>query len=288
MTAVFRMIAIIIAAMLTITGVGTGGGKPGNSFFGENTDSYRTVTVDAANITGQMTHKATGFLYGFAEPDVPSENTLAAIGVYTAVAKPKAGLQHPMGDITQVYKTFFEIPVIFPTNGYTSTLIPIMLINFFASKFERSLKNHLPAVTQQFMVPFITILIAGAVGVLAIGPISMLIQNGLQAMLQWLIGVSSILAFAVITLIYQPLVIFGLHWPLITLGLMEFAAGSTLIVASIFPASFTHMAACLAVFLRTKSTKMKNIALPAFLSACESLDAISLFCNKVKYTTAVL
>lgn len=167
-----------------------------------------------------------------------------------------------------VYKTFFEIPVIFPTNGYTSTLIPIMLINFFASKFERSLKNHLPAVTQQFMVPFITILIAGAVGVLAIGPISMLIQNGLQAMLQWLIGVSSILAFAVITLIYQPLVIFGLHWPLITLGLMEFAAGSTLIVASIFPASFTHMAACLAVFLRTKSTKMKNIALPAFLSAC--------------------
>ena len=103
MTAVFRMIAIILAAMLTITGVGTGGGKPGNSFFGENTDSYRTVTVDAANITGQMTHKATGFLYGFAEPDVPSENTLAAIGVYTAVAKPKAGLQHPMGDITQVY-----------------------------------------------------------------------------------------------------------------------------------------------------------------------------------------
>src|SRR5699024_1199328 len=107
MTAVFRMIAIIIAAMLTITGVGTGGGKPDNSFFGENTDSYRTVTVDAGSITGEMTHKATGFLYGFAEPDVPSENTLAAIGVYTAVAKPKAGLQHPMGDITQVYKTFF-------------------------------------------------------------------------------------------------------------------------------------------------------------------------------------
>lgn len=108
MTAVFRMIAIIIAAMLTITGVGTGGGKPGNSFFGENTDSYRTVTVDAGSVSGEMTHKATGFLYGFAEPDVPSENTLAAIGVYTAVAKPKAGLQHPMGDITQVYKTFFE------------------------------------------------------------------------------------------------------------------------------------------------------------------------------------
>ena len=168
-----------------------------------------------------------------------------------------------------VFKTFFGLPLIFPTTGYTSTLIPIMLINWFASKVEKVLKDKMPAVTKQFLAPFLTILIAGTVGILLIGPISMIIQNGLQAGLSWLIGKSHILAFALITLIYQPLVIFGLHWPLITLGLMEFASsGSSLIVASIFPASFTHMAACLAVFLRTKSTKMKNISFPAFLSAC--------------------
>ena len=119
-----------------------------------------------------------------------------------------------------VFKTFFGLPIIFPANGYTSTLIPIMLINLFASKVEKVLKKHLPAVTQQFMTPFITILFAGAIGVLVIGPISMILQNGLQAALTWLIGTSKILAFAVITLIYQPLVIFGLHWPLITLGIM--------------------------------------------------------------------
>lgn len=169
----------------------------------------------------------------------------------------------------KVFKTFFGLPVVFPTTGYTSTLIPIMLINWFASKVEKVLKDKLPAVTKQFLAPFLTILVAGSIGILVIGPISMIIQNGLQAGLSWLIDKSQILAFALITLIYQPLVIFGLHWPLITLGLMEFAStGSSLIVASIFPASFTHMAACLAVFLRTKSTKMKNISLPAFLSAC--------------------
>ena len=169
----------------------------------------------------------------------------------------------------KVFKTFFGLPIIFPSTGYTSTLIPIMLINWFASKVEKVLKDKLPAVTKQFLAPFLTILVAGIVGILVIGPISMIIQNGLQAGLSWLISKSQILAFALITLIYQPLVIFGLHWPLITLGLMEFAStGSSLIVASIFPASFTHMAACLAVFLRTKSTKMKNTSLPAFLSAC--------------------
>lgn len=168
-----------------------------------------------------------------------------------------------------VFKTFFGLPIIFPATGYTSTLIPIMLINLCASKIEKFLDKQLPDVTKQFLTPFLTILIAGTVGVLVIGPISMIIQNGLQAGLSLLMDKSQILAFALITLIYQPLVIFGLHWPLITLGLMEFAStGSSLIVAAIFPASFTHMAACLAVFLRTKNIKMRNIAFPAFLSAC--------------------
>ena len=168
-----------------------------------------------------------------------------------------------------VFKTFFGLPIIFPATGYTSTLIPIMLINLCASKIEKFLDKQLPDVTKQFLAPFLTILIAGTVGVLVIGPISMIIQNGLQAGLSLLMDKSQILAFALITLIYQPLVIFGLHWPLITLGLMEFAStGSSLIVAAIFPASFTHMAACLAVFLRTKNITMRNIAFPAFLSAC--------------------
>ena len=168
-----------------------------------------------------------------------------------------------------IYKKFLGIPIIFPSNGYTSTVIPIMLVNFIASKIERWLKEHLPPVTRQFMVPFITILLAGVIGVLLVGPISMTLQNALSVALNFLVSKSKILAFIVITLIYQPLVIFGLHWPLITLGIMEFMSnGFSLIVASIFPASFTHMGACLAAFLRTKSAKMKNIALPAFLSAC--------------------
>ncbi len=106
MNTVFRMIAIVVSALLSILGIGVGTGQPDNGLFGGGAAAM--LTVDAGNVTGQMTHKATGFLYGFAEPDVPSENTLSAIGVYTAVAKPKAGLQHPMGDVTQVYETFFN------------------------------------------------------------------------------------------------------------------------------------------------------------------------------------
>ena len=168
-----------------------------------------------------------------------------------------------------VYKKFLGIPIVFPSSGYSSTLIPIMLINFMAAKIERWLKDHMPAVMKQFMVPFGTVLIAGVLGVLIIGPISSFLSNLIALGLNFLIEKSRILAFAVNTLIYQPLVIFGLHWALITPGIIEFATnGCSLLVASIFPASFTHMGACLAAFFRTKSVKMKNIALPAFLSAC--------------------
>ncbi len=168
-----------------------------------------------------------------------------------------------------VYKKFLGIPIIFPANGYESTLIPIMLINFMASKVERWFKDHMPAVMRQFMVPFGTVLVAGILGVLLVGPISAILQNIITVILNFLIQKSKLIAFAVNTLIYQPLVIFGLHWALITPAIIEFATtGSSLLVSSIFPASFTHMGACLAAFFRTKSVKMKNIALPAFLSAC--------------------
>lgn len=168
-----------------------------------------------------------------------------------------------------IYKTFFGIPIIFPSNGYTSTVIPIILVNFIASKLEKWLKEHMPAVMRQFLVPFGTILVGCTIGILLIGPISMTIQNLLSIGLNFLLDKSKILATIVITAIYQPLVIFGLHWPLISLGIVEYMTnGCSLIVGTIFPASFTHMAACLATFLRTKSTKMKNISFPAFLSAC--------------------
>ncbi|NLZ75222.1 MAG: PTS transporter subunit EIIC [Erysipelotrichia bacterium] len=168
-----------------------------------------------------------------------------------------------------IYKTFLGIPIIFPATGYASTVIPIILINLIGSKIEKFLKEKLPAVTKQFFVPFFTILLTATLGILLVGPISMLLQNALSAALNWLTKVSPFIAYAVIALIYQPLVIFGLHWPLITLGIIEFMAnGNSIIIAVIWVASFTHMAACLATFLRTKSIKMKNIAFPAFLSAC--------------------
>lgn len=168
-----------------------------------------------------------------------------------------------------VYKTFFGLPIFFPSTGYTSTVIPIIFATFFASKVEKFFKKILPAATRSMVLGFFTVSIGAIVTFLVVGPISVLLNNVIGTAIGFLFEKSALLALVVITLIYQPLVIFGLHWPLITVGLINFAAvGSDIIIASIFPASFAHLAACLAVYLRTKSQNLKNVALPAVVSAC--------------------
>lgn len=168
-----------------------------------------------------------------------------------------------------VYKTFLGIPIMFPSTGYTSTVVPIIFATFFASKIEKFFKKVLPPATQQMLVGVFTLGLGAIVTFLVVGPISVILNNVIAAAISFLFNKSALLALVVITLVYQPLVIFGLHWPLITVGVINFAAqGSDVIIASIFPASFAHLAACLAVYLRTKSPTMKNISLPAVISAC--------------------
>lgn len=168
-----------------------------------------------------------------------------------------------------VYKTFFGIPILFPSTGYASTMIPIVMANFFASKVQKGLGNVLPNMGKYIFLPFLTILISAVVSILIIGPISIILTNAISFGITSLMNLSPILAFVVISLIYQPLVVFGLHWALISIGIVEFfTGGSSLIIATLFPASFAHLAVCLAIYLKSKNEKTKAIALPAVISAC--------------------
>lgn len=168
-----------------------------------------------------------------------------------------------------VYKTFFGIPILFPENGYTFTVIPIIFATYFAAKVEKFFSKIIPQVARMHFVPMFTILIAGTVSLLVIGPVSIILTNLINTFVTFLLAKSPVIAFAVIALIYQPLVILGLHWALVSISVLEFAAsGSTLIMSLIFPASFAHMAVCAAVYFKTKNKQMKETAIPAIISAC--------------------
>lgn len=67
-----------------------------------------SVTFDFSQKTGLVTNGASGFLYGFAEPDIPSREIAESIGVSTLSTKAYGGLQHPVGDVNQVADTFLQ------------------------------------------------------------------------------------------------------------------------------------------------------------------------------------
>ena len=64
--------------------------------------SQQVLTVDASEKLGESTTRATGFLYGLAESEVPSSAITNALKISSVSQKVPDGLQHPTGDIDHI------------------------------------------------------------------------------------------------------------------------------------------------------------------------------------------
>ncbi len=67
-----------------------------------------TLKVDASKTLGEVSTKATGFLYGLAEEGVPSEAITDSLDITSVSQKVVDGLQHPTGDIDHIYTQLEE------------------------------------------------------------------------------------------------------------------------------------------------------------------------------------
>lgn len=66
------------------------------------------LEIDAAKPLGEITTKATGFLYGLAEPGVPSEAITDSLDISSVSQKVIDGLQHPTGDADRLKEQLGE------------------------------------------------------------------------------------------------------------------------------------------------------------------------------------
>ena len=168
------------------------------------------------------------------------------------------------------YTTFFGIPVIMPSFGYTSSVVPIIIAVVLAAKLEKWLKKVIPDVIKLFIVPFVTLVIMVPLTYLVIGPIASILCNVLTVIFSAVYGlpvVGGIIAGLLIGAFWQVLVIFGLHWSLVPLGLINYATlGYDFILSPYFCVSFAQTFVVLAMIFKTKDEKLKKIAIPAFIS----------------------
>ena len=177
---------------------------------------------------------------------------------------------------TKIYYTFLGIPVI--VMSYYSTVVPILFAVWFASKIEKWLRNIVPTTVKLFVVPFGTLLISVPVSILLIGPIFSWAATGVGNLLILIYNFAPWLAAGLIGGLWQILVIFGLHWGLVPIAINNVATkGFDPIIASSFTASFAQIGALLAVMIKTKEKKVKELSIPAFISGIFGVTEPSIY-----------
>ena len=171
------------------------------------------------------------------------------------------------------YMTFFGIPVIMPLSGYTSSVIPIIIAVFVASKLEHFFRGFFPENFKFAFVPLCTLVIMAPLTYLVIGPIATLLCDVLQLAFSTLFGipvVGGLLGGLVLAGVWQVLVVFGLHWSVIAITLINVAAlGYDYVLSAYMVCSFAQSMAVLAIILRTKDEKLKSLAWPAFITGLD-------------------
>lgn len=168
------------------------------------------------------------------------------------------------------YQTFLGIPVIMPASGYTSSVVPIILAVAIAAPLEHWLKKVIPDVIKLFVVPFATLVVMVPLTYLVIGPIASILCSILSLTFNAIYSIpviGGIIGGILIGAFWQVLVIFGLHWGLVPLAMINYGLlGYDFILSPYFCVSFAQTFVVLAIILKTKDQKLKKIAIPAFIS----------------------
>jgi len=163
--------------------------------------------------------------------------------------------------------TFFGIPVLLPIAGYGSTVLPIIVSIWAASKFEKFFKKIMHDAIKMFMVPLCTLVITVPLAFLIVGPVTNWVSAFIGEATLWLYNLNPVIEGLFLGALWQIFVIFGLHWGLIPIMLMNVTMnGFDVAIQGMFAATFAQTAVVMAIFLKTRDKKLKSMSVPAIIS----------------------
>lgn len=164
------------------------------------------------------------------------------------------------------YTKFIGIP--FVSGNYTSTVVPVICIVALAAQIQKIAKKFVPEMLQNFFVPFFVLIISLPIGVLVIGPVVSLLTTVLSNMFAGLYAFSPIVTAFVIGALWQCLVIFGLHWALVPMAMVNIGnLGYDTILPGMLGTTFAATGVLAAMYLKLKDENKKALAIPGVISA---------------------
>ncbi len=162
--------------------------------------------------------------------------------------------------------------------GYQGHVIPVIIAVWLMSTIEKKLHKIVPAAIDLFVTPLVSVFVTGYLTLAIIGPVFVVIENGIIGGVQSLIQIPFGIGSLIMGGLYATTVVSGIHhmYTVIDVGqLAKYGVTYWLPLAS--AANIGQGAATLAVALKTKNQKTKSVALPSALSAFMGITEPAIF-----------
>ncbi|RXT30690.1 PTS beta-glucoside transporter subunit EIIBCA [Lacticaseibacillus chiayiensis] len=161
---------------------------------------------------------------------------------------------------------FIGIPV--TLFNYSSSVIPILMVVWAMKYIEKGLKRVIPNSIKSIALPLLEIFIMGFLALIVIGPIGSFAGKGLSAAILFIQSKVGWLAMSLMAAFMPLIVMTGMHWAFAPIFLAaSVATPDSLILPAMLAANVAQGAASLAVAIRTKNEKTRQVAGAASISA---------------------
>jgi sucrose PTS system EIIBCA or EIIBC component len=171
-----------------------------------------------------------------------------------------------------------------PVLGYQGSVLPAFIAGLVGAKLEKRIRKAVPEVLDLIVTPFLTLLVMIALSLLVIGPVFHAVEEailqGTLTILELPFGLSGL----IIGFFHQIIVVTGVHhiFNFLEIQLLERFSNNPfnpIITCSIA----AQGGAALAVGLKSKSKKLKALALPSALSAFLGITEPAIFGVNLRY-----
>lgn len=173
--------------------------------------------------------------------------------------------------------------------SYVYQVIPVLAAVWILAHLEKFFHKKLPSAVDFTFTPLLSVMLTGFLTFTVVGPVMLLVSNGITDAIVWLYNTTSFIGMSVFGGTYSLIVMTGLHqsFPAIETQLLSaWQNGSghgdfIFVVASM--ANVAQGAATFAILFLTKNAKTKGLASSAGVSALLGITEPALFGVNLKY-----
>lgn len=165
--------------------------------------------------------------------------------------------------------------------GYQGQVIPVLCVAWILAWIEKRFHKIFSGTADFLLTPLFTMLITGFLALIAVGPVTRILADGLSDGILWAYTNLGPFGGLLFGLFYSPIVVTGLHqsFPAIELPLINNMAttGGSFIFPIASMANVAQGAAAMAVFVLARNPKLKGLAGASSASALFGITEPAIF-----------